>query len=134
MKRERRARILATLGPASSSLESIRALAEAGADVFRLNFSHGSHADHAERLQLIRRVEQEIRKLEEAEWSKTDPEKSARADDMVSKLREAIAKIEADLDKARAAGNDKKVSSLEADLESRRSFLEMAERTAAEFG
>lgn len=82
----------------------------------------------------IRRVEQEIRKLEEAEWSKTDPEKSARADDMVSKLREAIAKIEADLDKARAAGNDKKVSSLEADLESRRSFLEMAERTAAEFG
>ena len=82
----------------------------------------------------IRRVEQEIRELEEAEWSKTDPEKSARADDMVSKLREAIAKIEADLDKARAAGNDKKVSSLEADLESRRSFLEMAERTAAEFG
>ncbi|ENO78639.1 pyruvate kinase [Thauera sp. 63] len=60
MKRERRARILATLGPASSSLESIRALAEAGADVFRLNFSHGSHADHAERLQLIRRVEQEL--------------------------------------------------------------------------
>jgi hypothetical protein len=82
----------------------------------------------------IRRVEQEIRKLEEAEWSKTDPEKSARADDMVSKLRDAIARIEADLEKARTAGNDKKVSSLEADLESRRSFLEMAERTAAEFG
>lgn len=60
MKRERRARILATLGPASSSIESIRALVKAGADVFRLNFSHGSHADHAERLQLIRRVEQEL--------------------------------------------------------------------------
>ena len=82
----------------------------------------------------IRRVEQEIRTLEEAEWSKSDPEKSARADDMVSKLREAITKIEGDLEKARAAGDDKKVRSLESDLESRRSFLEMAERTAAEFG
>lgn len=60
MKRERSARILATLGPASSSIERIRALAEAGADVFRLNFSHGSHADHAERLKLIRQVEQEL--------------------------------------------------------------------------
>jgi pyruvate kinase len=60
MKRERSARILATLGPASSTREHIRALAEAGADVFRLNFSHGSHEDHAERLKLIREVEQEI--------------------------------------------------------------------------
>ena len=60
MKRERSARILATLGPASSSRERIRALAEAGADVFRLNFSHGSHEDHAERLRTIREVEQEI--------------------------------------------------------------------------
>jgi hypothetical protein len=82
----------------------------------------------------IRRVEQEIRTLEEAEWSKSDPEKSARADDMVSKLREAITKIEGDLEKARAAGDEKKVRSLESDLESRRAFLEMAERTAAEFG
>ncbi len=82
----------------------------------------------------IRKVEQEIRGLEEAEWSKSDPEKSARADDMVTKLRDAIAKIEADLEKARATGDDKKVSSLEADLESRRAFLEMAEKTAAEFG
>jgi pyruvate kinase len=60
MRRQRRARILATLGPASSTLERIRALAEAGADVFRLNFSHGSHEDHAERLRLIRAVEQEL--------------------------------------------------------------------------
>jgi hypothetical protein len=82
----------------------------------------------------IRKVEQEIRGLEEDQWRKSDPEKSARADDMVTKLRDAIAKIEADLEKARTAGNDKKVSSLEADLESRRAFLEMAERTAAEFG
>jgi sarcosine oxidase delta subunit len=82
----------------------------------------------------IRKVEQEIRGLEEAEWSKSDPEKSARADDMVGKLRDAIAKIEADLDKARAAGDERKASSLESDLASRRAFLEMAEKTAAEFG
>ncbi len=60
MKADRRARILATLGPASSTLEQIRALARAGANVFRLNFSHGSHEDHAERHRLIRQVEQEL--------------------------------------------------------------------------
>ncbi|HEU4566822.1 MAG TPA: DUF349 domain-containing protein [Marmoricola sp.] len=82
----------------------------------------------------IRRVEQEIRGLEEDQWRKSDPEKSARADDMVTKLRDAIGKIEADLEKARAAGDSSKVVRLEADLESRRAFLAMAEQTAAEFG
>lgn len=81
----------------------------------------------------IRKVEQEIRGLEEDQWRKSDPEKSARADDMVTKLRDAITKIEADLEKARTAGNDKLVKDLEADLASRRTFLEMAEKTAAEF-
>ena len=57
MKRDRRAKILATLGPASSSAETIGALFEAGADVFRLNFSHGSHADHHARFELIRAIE-----------------------------------------------------------------------------
>ncbi len=42
----RRAKIVCTLGPATSSLEQITALVEAGMDVARLNFSHGSHADH----------------------------------------------------------------------------------------
>jgi pyruvate kinase len=60
MKRERSARILATLGPASATRERILALAQAGADVFRLNFSHGSHADHAERVKQIREIEHEI--------------------------------------------------------------------------
>ncbi|SFX65785.1 pyruvate kinase [Marinospirillum alkaliphilum] len=58
--RQRRARILATLGPASSTETQIEALVAAGADVFRLNFSHGSHEDHAERYACIRRVEQKI--------------------------------------------------------------------------
>ena len=47
MNRARRARIVATLGPASRAPGTVKALAQAGVDVFRLNFSHGSHEDHA---------------------------------------------------------------------------------------
>ncbi|MDE2029078.1 MAG: pyruvate kinase [Alphaproteobacteria bacterium] len=57
--RNRQTKIIATLGPASSSREKIRALFDAGADVFRLNFSHGSHDDHRARLAAIREVEAE---------------------------------------------------------------------------
>ena len=57
MRRQRSSRILATLGPASANRETIRALAEAGADVFGLNFSHATHDDHAERYRDIREVE-----------------------------------------------------------------------------
>jgi pyruvate kinase len=59
MRRNRNAKILATLGPASSSPELIRALFEAGADVFRLNFSYGGHEGHRERYEAIRRIERE---------------------------------------------------------------------------
>ena len=54
MIRARRSRIVATLGPASRSGEQVEALARAGADVFRLNFSHGSHADHEAAYRLVR--------------------------------------------------------------------------------
>ena len=81
----------------------------------------------------IRKVEQEIRGLEEDQWKKSDPEKSARADGMVGQLQDAIAKIEQDLEKAKADGNAKKVKDLEENLESRRAFLEMARKTASEF-
>ena len=59
MRRLRQAKIVATLGPASKTPEMIRSLFEAGADVFRLNFSHGSHADHAQRVAAIRALERE---------------------------------------------------------------------------
>jgi pyruvate kinase len=55
--RARRARIVATLGPASREPGKIRELALAGADVFRVNFSHGSHADHARSIQAVRQAE-----------------------------------------------------------------------------
>ena len=57
MRRSRYAKILATLGPASSTLEQIHALFDAGADAFRLNFSHGAHEEHAERYHAVRAVE-----------------------------------------------------------------------------
>ncbi|TDR80411.1 pyruvate kinase [Paludibacterium purpuratum] len=60
MRRHRKAKIVATLGPASSSRDTILALARAGADVFRLNFSHGTHEQHAERMAVIRSVEAEL--------------------------------------------------------------------------
>jgi pyruvate kinase len=53
----RNTKIIATLGPASADEASIRALADAGADVFRLNFSHGSHDNHRAVHAAIRRVE-----------------------------------------------------------------------------
>lgn len=59
MYRGRHAKIVATLGPASTSREVIRTLFDKGVDVFRLNFSHGDHADHAERLTIIRDIERE---------------------------------------------------------------------------
>ena len=60
MRRHRNAKIVATLGPASSTQEIIRNLFEAGADVFRLNFSHGTHEDHRKRYDIIRAVEKEM--------------------------------------------------------------------------
>ncbi|MFP7569916.1 pyruvate kinase [Marivita sp. S2033] len=60
MRRMRNVKIVATLGPASNTYEMIRALHEAGADVFRLNMSHGSHAEIAERHAMIRKVETDL--------------------------------------------------------------------------
>jgi pyruvate kinase len=54
----RRAKIVCTLGPATSTPERIRGLLEAGMDVARLNFSHGSHADHEQVFHLVRQTAQ----------------------------------------------------------------------------
>ncbi|SFC77670.1 protein of unknown function [Nocardioides terrae] len=81
----------------------------------------------------MRKVEQAIKAVEDEQWSRSDPEKSARADDMISKLEAAIAQVEGDLEKARAAGDPKRISSLEENLESRKQFLDMARRASADF-
>jgi pyruvate kinase len=59
MRRLRNVKIVATLGPASDTYEMIRALHEAGADVFRLNMSHGSHEEIAKKHEIIRKVEED---------------------------------------------------------------------------
>jgi pyruvate kinase len=59
MRRTRNAKIVATLGPASSARDTVRALFMAGVDVFRLNFSHGSAADHRARFVMLRELEKE---------------------------------------------------------------------------
>lgn len=57
MRRNRDAKIVATLGPASSSEQQISSLFEAGVDVFRMNFSHGEHEGHRERYDIVRGLE-----------------------------------------------------------------------------
>ncbi len=60
MRRLRNVKIVATLGPASQDYETIRALHEAGADVFRLNMSHGRHDEIREKHRIIRQIERDL--------------------------------------------------------------------------
>src|SRR5262245_40603739 len=58
--RARRTKIVATVGPASDSPEMLRELIDAGVDVFRLNFAHGTPETHLENVRRIRAVSEEI--------------------------------------------------------------------------
>ncbi|MAW97866.1 MAG: pyruvate kinase [Alphaproteobacteria bacterium] len=60
MLRKRNTKIIATLGPSSSSPLKIHSLFQAGADIFRLNFSHGTHGDHRKRVFHIRQYEKRL--------------------------------------------------------------------------
>ena len=60
MKRGRRTKIVATLGPASASKKMLTDLFKAGVDVFRLNFSHGTHDDHRQKVIYLREIEKEF--------------------------------------------------------------------------
>lgn len=60
MTADKKVKILATLGPAIKGVDDIRQLVEAGVNLFRLNFSHGEHADHAQRYQWVREVERQL--------------------------------------------------------------------------
>lgn len=59
MRRQRNTKIIATLGPATTSRQEVRRLFEAGADVFCMDMRYGTHADHLARYQMVRDVEQE---------------------------------------------------------------------------
>jgi len=60
IRRSRQTKIVATLGPASNDAAMIKKLFLAGVDVFRFNFSHGTHADHAARMGIVRALEKEV--------------------------------------------------------------------------
>jgi pyruvate kinase len=60
IRRRRKVKILATLGPASDTKETISALLRAGVDAFRVNMSHGEHETHAKTIALVREVEKEL--------------------------------------------------------------------------
>ena len=55
--RRRRVKVLATIGPASGTRDMMRQLIDAGADAFRVNMSHGTHAEHAARIKALREAE-----------------------------------------------------------------------------
>ena len=55
-------KIVCTIGPASDNYETLKAMAEAGMNVARLNFSHGDYDGHEKKLKLIRRVERAVKK------------------------------------------------------------------------
>ena len=82
----------------------------------------------------IRRIETAVREQEDKKWKSSNPEVAARANSMVTQLRSSIESIEADLAKATAAGNDKKVKDLTDKLESQQAWLTQAEAAGDEFG
>ncbi|WP_424531501.1 DUF349 domain-containing protein [Sphaerisporangium viridialbum] len=81
----------------------------------------------------LRRIDEAVRKAEEAEWKRSNPEARARAQNTVDQLRRSIEQLESRLAKATAAGKDKDVKEAEEAIAARRSWLEEAERTLAEF-
>lgn len=81
----------------------------------------------------LRRVEEAIRKAEEAQWRRSNPEALARAEGTVTQLRSAIEQLEGQLARARERDDEKAARDAEEALAARRAWLAEAERTFAEF-
>jgi hypothetical protein len=81
----------------------------------------------------LRKVEEAVRKAEDNQWRRSNPEAIARAEGTVTQLRTAIAQLEDQLAKARDRGDDKAARNAEDALDARRAWLQEAERTLAEF-
>ena len=56
IRKNQKTKIIATVGPACNTYEGIMSLVHAGVDVFRLNFSHGTHETHAEVIDIIQKI------------------------------------------------------------------------------
>jgi hypothetical protein len=81
----------------------------------------------------LRKVEQAVRDADQDRWRRSNPEALARASDLVGQLETTIAGLEADLAKAQAAGNARRVQDTEQALAARREWLEQAQRALEEF-
>lgn len=81
----------------------------------------------------LKRVEDALAKAERSEWQRTDPAMRQRAQQTVDGFMASVAKLEAELDKAVAAGNSAKAKSVEASLATTRTLLEAAQRVLSEY-
>ena len=82
----------------------------------------------------MRAVEQAVRDREDERWKNNNPEARARAQSAVDQLESGIADLGADLERARTAGNQRRVADLEQALATRRQWLEQAQRALSDFG
>ncbi|TQN31252.1 uncharacterized protein DUF349 [Haloactinospora alba] len=80
----------------------------------------------------FRKLEDSVRKAEDHEWQRTNPEARARAEATVSQLRDSIAQLESRLHTARENGDGSKVSEIEETIATQRSWLDEAERALSE--
>lgn len=80
----------------------------------------------------LKKVENAIRKEDEKQWSKTNPEALARAEDTANAFSDGLARYEADLEKARAAGDTKRVEKIQASIDNLRALLGAVESAAAD--
>jgi hypothetical protein len=71
----------------------------------------------------LRKVETAVRKLDEDHWNRTDPEKVARSEGFASQLADAIAKLERELETAKATGDKKKIADAQEALDARKAWL-----------
>jgi hypothetical protein len=72
----------------------------------------------------LRKVEAAVRKLDEEHWQKNNPERKARAEGLTSQLQDAIAKLEQELEEAKAGGDERKISEAQEALDARRAWLD----------
>ncbi|MCF6525313.1 DUF349 domain-containing protein [Streptomyces sp. JJ36] len=79
-------------------------------------------------------VERAIQEAEEAEWRRSNPEARARAEGLTGQLQDAVDKLRAQAEQARAAGNTAKAEKLEKELEGRQALLDQAQKGLEEFG
>jgi hypothetical protein len=82
----------------------------------------------------MRRIEQAVRDADDKRWHQSNPEVAARAHSMVVQLEASVASLREDVDKAKAAGNDRKLEDAQAKLEAQEQWLAQARGNLDEFG